>query len=122
MTAVLKCGQLHSKNQSLLELQRVVLLIEGVILLLPALQERFEGRNVFFELNVLLRDLIELAFEAAELILLLKAALQRALAVLEKPSLLLGKVGCRDTLLDRGELSLGRVLRSVAFLVSVGEV
>ena len=46
LAAVLKGGQLHGKNESLLELQRVVLLIQTVILLLPALQERFEGRNL----------------------------------------------------------------------------
>lgn len=77
---------------------------------------------VFFELGVLLRHLVELAFEAAELVLLLKAAFESALAVLEESSLLFGKVGGGDTLLDLGELTLGRVLRGVAAFVSIGEV
>ena len=57
---------------------------------------------MFFELGILRGNLVELALEAAELVLLLKAALQRTLAVLEQPSLLLGEVGRGNPLFDRG--------------------
>ena len=77
---------------------------------------------MFFEGNVLGGHLFKFALEAAQLVLLLKATLQGTLAVLQKPSLLLGKIGGGDALFDRGKLPLSGVLRRISTLVSVGEV
>lgn len=77
---------------------------------------------MFFKLRILIRHPVELASEAAHLVLLLETALQSALSVLEQPSLLLGQIGCGDPLFDRAQLPGGRILRSVAALGSIGEI
>lgn len=46
LSVLLKGWKLHCQNQSLLKLERVVLLVEGLVFLGAALQERFECRDL----------------------------------------------------------------------------
>ena len=168
---------MHSKDERLLELECVVLLVQAVIFLLSAFEERLHrgnlimlvnakknGKNMleniihlyrdsttdirlivaclygvfsnllksvfkvhknryvtyaFFELRILFRNPLELAFKTADLIHLLEAALQCALSVLQQSSLFLGQICSGDPLFDLIKLLDSRILRTVRI---IGEV
>lgn len=106
-------GEIAGQNESLLELQVVILLVDAVIFSLLAVQQRIQGGDLFLELSTLRCHALDMALKTLELVLFLQAALQGTFSILEQSLLPLAEVCPLDLFFDLHQLLGGRAMREI---------
>lgn len=97
-------GEIAGQNESLLELQVVILLVNAVIFSLLAVEQSLQGGDLFLELSALRCHALDMALKTLELVLFLQAALQGTFSILKQSLLPLAEVCPLDLFFDLHQL------------------
>lgn len=97
-------GEIASQNESLLELQVVILLVNAVIFSFLAVQQCLQGGHLFLQLPALGSHSLDMALKSLQLVLFLQAALQGTFSILEQSLLPLAEVCPLDLFFDLHQL------------------